>query len=90
MGYSVAGQGNKSTVVGKILCVCSFDTDEPYHEIFRAADLLPSELHLYITGNFSKVGILPENFPSITFLGFVPEHEYYWHMFSFLQSWFST
>lgn len=59
------------------LFICSFADDEPYQNVIEAAKMLPSEIHIYITGNFKKRKInhsdVPEN---ITFLGYLSEQKY--------------
>jgi glycosyltransferase involved in cell wall biosynthesis len=65
-----------------VLFICSFDIDEPYRLTFNAAKQLADDgYELYVTGNYSKVGILPAEYPHVRFLGFVPEHEFYEKLF---------
>ncbi len=62
----------------QIFFICSFDVDEPYLEVFEAARLLAAEgFRLAVSGRFAKAGIVPEQFPQISFLGFVDEAVYY-------------
>jgi len=70
-------------VPGKIFLICSYDMDEPYQEVFRAAALLaPEGFCFFVSGNYRKVGISPGGFPNVEFLGFVSEVEFYRHLFS--------
>lgn len=60
-----------------LVSICTFSDDEPYKEIIAAAQLLPDDVHIYITGRFEgKVNIkdLPRN---VHLTGFVPEQEYW-------------
>lgn len=67
----------------KVFFICSFDIDEPYHEVFSAAEMLrDSGFQFAVSGNYFKAGIAPDRFPNVCFLGFVPEHEYYSHLYS--------
>lgn len=64
---------------GKIvLFICSYDIDEPYIEVFMAARLLAQEGYtICVSGNYSKRGIRPEDYPDVTFLGFLSEQAFY-------------
>jgi glycosyltransferase involved in cell wall biosynthesis len=65
-----------------ILFICSFDVDEPYRAAFRAAELLTKEGFTFmVTGNYKKAGINKEEYPSVQFLGYVSEPEYYRRLF---------
>jgi glycosyltransferase involved in cell wall biosynthesis len=67
----------------KVFFICSFDLDEPYREVFRAAELLrPDGFRFFVSGNYRKAGIALGDFPHVDLLGFVPESEYYRHLFS--------
>lgn len=58
-----------------ICYVCTFAEDEPFEEVFRAAERL-SDITLYVTGKFDRVNIDPQKYPNIKFLGFVNNDEY--------------
>jgi hypothetical protein len=61
-----------------VFFICSFDIDEPYIAAFDAAKLLTMEgFSFYVSGKYSKVGIIPANYPFVNFLGFVPEFQFY-------------
>jgi glycosyltransferase involved in cell wall biosynthesis len=67
----------------KVFFICSFDIDEPYREVFRAATILrPEGFRFFVSGNYRKAGIALGDFPHVELLGFVPESEYYRHLFS--------
>lgn len=66
-----------------IFLICSFDVDEPYCEILKAFDELANEgFRLSISGKYKSSGIIPDDFPYVKFLGFLPEDEYYQNLFS--------
>ena len=59
-----------------ILCLCSFDSDEPHGEIINAARLIDKSAYIYITGHYKRARPsidfkhLP---PNIVFLGLLDE-----------------
>ncbi len=70
-------------VARKVFFICSFDVDEPYTEVFRAAEMLaPEGFRFYVSGNYRKGGISPADFAHVKLLGFVPEAEFYHHLFT--------
>lgn len=76
-------RGQEEEVSRKVFFICSFDMDEPYREVFRAAaDLLAEGFRVFVSGNYRKAGIAPGEFPHVALLGFVAEPEYYRHLFS--------
>ena len=78
-----AYSGHITEIPHKVLFICSFDVDEPYREVFRAAEILaPEEFCFFVSGNYRKVGITADEFPNVRLLGFVPESEFYDHLFS--------
>ena len=62
-----------------ILYICSFDLDEPFEEVFKAAELLTRDTYIYVTGNFRKVSkknilsSLPQN---VVLLGYLSDSDY--------------
>ncbi len=60
------------------LFICSFAEDEPYENVFEAADILNDSYHIYVTGNYKKKFDYPPArlAGNITLLGFVPETEF--------------
>jgi glycosyltransferase involved in cell wall biosynthesis len=70
-------------IARKVFFICSFDVDEPIQEVFRAAEiLLPEGFQFFVSGNYRKAGIAPDDFPHLKLLGFVSETEFYGHLFS--------
>lgn len=74
----MAGCRSMEVMHGKsVFFICSYDVDEPYKIVFAAAKLLAKDGYkLYATGNYAKVGMDPHDFPSVNFLGYLPEEEY--------------
>jgi glycosyltransferase involved in cell wall biosynthesis len=67
----------------KVFLICSFDPDEPYVEVFKAATMLSGDgFRIFVSGNYRKGGVSPEEFPEVVFLGFVPDEQFYDHLFS--------
>ena len=61
-----------------VFVISSFDVDEPYYEIFKAANLLKKQGYVFwASGNFRKVGIRPSDWAGVRFLGYLPEPEFY-------------
>jgi len=62
-----------------ILCVSTFDIDEPYREVFEAAKELPDDYLIYMTGNYDKIDSnLPGKCPKqIRLTGFLSEKDYW-------------
>ena len=57
--------------------ICSFADDEPYENVFRAADIIGDLYHIYVTGNYKKKSIDPRVIPrNVTLLGYISETEY--------------
>ena len=74
---------NQTEVPKKIFLICSYDIDEPFREVFKAAGILESEgFKLFASGNYRKVGIAPEQFSHVQLLGFVSIQEFYEHLFT--------
>lgn len=68
-----------------VLFVCTYAPDEPYEEVISAANLLPDDCHIHITGNYRKVGLDPESkeLPAnVHLLGFVSSEDYDAYMFA--------
>jgi glycosyltransferase involved in cell wall biosynthesis len=61
-----------------VFVICSFDIDEPYADVLRAASILRQEGYVFlISGDFRKAKIDPSEWPHVRFLGYVPEPEFY-------------
>jgi len=57
------------------LFVCTWADDEPYKEVIRAAQSLPGDIHIYVTGKSGgREKLIPGGVPeNVTLTGFVPE-----------------
>jgi glycosyltransferase involved in cell wall biosynthesis len=65
-----------------VFFICSFDVDEPFESVFEAARILEGDhFRFHVSGNYSKVGIDPTDYPQADFLGFVAEHQFYERLF---------
>ena len=75
---------NQAEVISrKVFFICSFDPDEPTREVLKAGGILLQEgFQCFFSGDYRKAGITPGDFPNLGLLGFVPEAEYYRHLFS--------
>jgi glycosyltransferase involved in cell wall biosynthesis len=61
-----------------VLFICSFDVDEPYSDVFEAAAILREEGYIiWVSGDFRKAGVNPTDWPSVQFMGYAPEPEFY-------------
>lgn len=58
-----------------LLYICIFAEDEPYLEVLNAARRMP-DVQIYVTGNYKRAGITPEEYPEVKFSGFIPQEEY--------------
>lgn len=55
-----------------VFFICSYDIDEPFEEVFKAAEKLANEDYLIIvSGNYHKANIHPNDYPYIMFTGFI-------------------
>src|SRR5688572_8228462 len=55
-----------------VLFVCSYDLDEPFAEVFRAAPLLAEHgFTLFASGQIGRAGITPTGTPHVVLLGYV-------------------
>lgn len=62
----------------RVFYICSYDVDEPYAIAFKAAELLATDnFKFYVSGNYNKAKLNPSNYPSVNFLGYVSECDYY-------------
>jgi glycosyltransferase involved in cell wall biosynthesis len=65
-----------------ILYICSFGDDEPYEEMFKAAELLSKkELAIHVTGNYRKAKIDPVKYKYLKLLGYIPYDDYVKYLF---------
>ena len=55
-----------------VFFICSFEIDEPYRDVFSAAAILQGEgYRLFVSGNYRKAGIDPNDYPHVEFLGYI-------------------
>ena len=72
------GHPSKAAERPEVMFICSFATDEPYEDVLDAGPLLDGlGLQMIVSGDYEKVGINPEEHPSVRFLGYV-DIESYW------------
>ena len=64
-----------------VVFVCTYSTDEPYEEVFKAAGMVSKNVRIYVTGKYpSKIS--PTSLPSnIKLLGYVSEDNF-WSLLS--------
>jgi glycosyltransferase involved in cell wall biosynthesis len=60
-----------------LTCICTFNEDEPYWEIIKAARLLSTDIHIYFTGKFEGKISSKEVPDNVHLTGFIPESEYW-------------
>lgn len=58
-----------------ICYVCTFAEDEPYMEVLKAGEQLDN-VHIFMTGKYSKQGLNPDDYSNTTFLGFATNEDY--------------
>lgn len=60
-----------------ILFICSFAADEPYQIVFNVARDLDPGIYIYVTGEYRKSSINPNDLPpNVILTGFLPERDY--------------
>lgn len=66
----------------KFLFICSWASDEPYENVFRAFEKLKSEnINLVVSGNFGSK-VKPQDWPNIELIGFVSREKYFEELFN--------
>lgn len=55
--------------------VCNYSADEPFLEVFAAANKLEN-IKIHVTGNFKKANVLPQDYPNVHFTGFLSTEDY--------------
>lgn len=64
-----------------VVFICTYNVDEPYEEVFKAAEMVSEDIMIYVTGNH-KDKIDPRSVPpNVELTGFVPD-ETYWMLLS--------
>lgn len=57
--------------------IASYDTDEPLDELLNASRNVTDLFHIYITGDYKRVGLIPPtDQKNITFTGFLSDEKY--------------
>jgi glycosyltransferase involved in cell wall biosynthesis len=72
----IDGAGQHTTLKGRlnVAYICTFSVDEPWKEVIAAAELLPKDICIYITGrNSVKQEDVPEN---VVLTGYMPRQDY--------------
>jgi glycosyltransferase involved in cell wall biosynthesis len=61
-----------------VVLICTFEKDEPYEEVIKAASLIDSSIHTYITGKYQKASpeIIARAPYNVHFTGFLSDEEY--------------
>jgi glycosyltransferase involved in cell wall biosynthesis len=61
-----------------LVFVCTFEEDEPYEEVIRAARFIDPSIHLYVTGKYQKASptIIAQAPDNVAFTGFLSDQEY--------------
>lgn len=69
----------RKTLEGRttVCFICSFGSDEPFAEVFEAAELLPASTILYVTGRFPSNIDKSSLSPNIRSTGFLPEPDFW-------------
>lgn len=58
-----------------ILYICTYAPDEPYMEVITAAEK-NDKVKVYITGQYQRVNLNPNDYPHVTFTGFLSNEDY--------------
>ncbi len=60
-----------------VLFICSYDADEPFREVFAAANSLAAQgFRVFASGRYARLKLSPESFPDATLLGYVDRATY--------------
>ncbi len=59
-----------------ILYICTFSPDEPYLEVFKAAEYLKNSIYIYVSGNNKRSCLPNKPAQNIIFTGYIPEQDY--------------
>lgn len=61
-----------------VVLICTFEKDEPYREVIRAAGMIDSSICIYITGRYEKAtnDITDQPPSNVIFTGFLSEQQY--------------
>lgn len=58
-----------------ILYICTYAPDEPFYEVFSAAEK-NSNVQIYVTGQFKRINLNPNDYPHVKFTGFLSNEDY--------------
>ena len=75
----LAEKKNQLQLSGRVnvMCVCSYDADEPYLEVIEATRKLDSSVCVYMTGDWKNARIMPNSLPSnLVLTGFLSRADY--------------
>jgi glycosyltransferase involved in cell wall biosynthesis len=66
-----------------IVCISTFGLDEPYIEVIKAANILPNDIYIFMTGDYKKLRceLIENSSKNIIFTGYIDDHEY-WKLLS--------
>lgn len=65
-----------------IFYICTFSSDEPYLEVFTAAEHLDKNIYIYVSGNYKKKN-LPKKLPqNLILTGYIPDSEFVNYLYS--------
>ena len=73
------GMGRPMDLPGtcNVVFICTFAADEPYRAVFAAAEQLPDDWVVHVTGNAARAGIELTNLPAnVRLTGFLPEDDF--------------
>lgn len=62
-----------------IVFICTYAADEPYDAVFRAAEKLPDDIMIYVTGNYQGKVDASAVSKNVRLLGFVPD-DIFWSL----------
>jgi hypothetical protein len=60
-----------------IVLVCTFGVDEPYAEVFKAAQMISTDIMLYVTGRYDGKVDPHQVTANVKLVGFVPDDEFW-------------
>ncbi len=70
------GAGDSQPDGKSVVFVCTYQADEPFREVIEAGALLPSGVHLYVTGRHKGVENLPPLPPNVSLTGYLSDYAY--------------
>ena len=64
------------TAARSVVFVCTYASDEPWREVIEAARLMDSRVTVFITGDHSRVQMVPSRPDNVYLTGFLSERDY--------------